>query len=209
MNITRNSMNMTKCVGCGRQVNAQMIACPDCGKPVGYSGGTPLPDPISAQRGVSGQRNVGIPKDTPPQREALAQNSEGQRLLGAGKYEEAIAALTEAIDLHPGLTGAYRSRAQAYQRLGREEEAKADLELVASRTPSARQPTPEEYDFRGRRWESSSEDVVGTGRYVLSFLLAGFIGLAIQYALRKKGWMATWINAVIFVVGIIALSAIE
>jgi hypothetical protein len=42
------------------------------------------------------------------------------------------------------------------------------------------------------------EDVVGVGRYILSFLLAGLIGLAIQYGLRKKGWTATWINAVIF-----------
>ena len=41
------------------------------------------------------------------------------------------------------------------------------------------------------------EDVVGSGRYILSFILAGFIGLGIQYGLRKKGWTATWINAVI------------
>ena len=32
------------------------------------------------------------------------------------------------------------------------------------------------------------DDVVGTGRYILSFFLAGLIGLAIQYGLRKKGW---------------------
>ncbi len=42
------------------------------------------------------------------------------------------------------------------------------------------------------------EDVVGAGRYILSFMLVGLIGLGIQYGLRKKGWTATWINAVIF-----------
>ena len=51
------------------------------------------------------------------------------------------------------------------------------------------------------------EDVVGTGRYVLSFVLAGFVGLAIQYGLRKKGWMATWINAVIVVMIVILFAA--
>ena len=44
------------------------------------------------------------------------------------------------------------------------------------------------------------DDVVGIGRYILSFFLAGLIGLAIQYGLRNKGWTATWINAVIFLV---------
>ncbi len=50
------------------------------------------------------------------------------------------------------------------------------------------------------------EDVVGAGRYILSFFLAGIVGLAIQYGLRKQGWTATWINAAIFVI-IVALVA--
>ncbi len=52
------------------------------------------------------------------------------------------------------------------------------------------------------------DDVVGTGRYILSFFLAGLVGLAIQYGLRKKGWTATWINAVLFgiVVTLVAAS---
>ncbi len=51
------------------------------------------------------------------------------------------------------------------------------------------------------------EDVVGAGRYILSFLLVGFIGLAIQYGLRKKGWTATWINAAIFGLLVIVLAS--
>ena len=54
---------------------------------------------------------------------------------------------------------------------------------------------------------SQDEDVVGAGRYILSFLLLGFIGLGIQYGLRKKGWTATWINAVIFVILVMVLVA--
>ena len=51
------------------------------------------------------------------------------------------------------------------------------------------------------------EDIVGAGRYILSFLLVGFIGLGIQYGLRKKGWKATWINAAIFGLLVIVLAA--
>ncbi len=51
------------------------------------------------------------------------------------------------------------------------------------------------------------EDVVGAGRYILIFFLAGFIGLGIQYGLRKKGWTATWINAVIFLIVVMVFAA--
>ncbi len=50
-----------------------------------------------------------------------------------------------------------------------------------------------------RHLAAIQDDVVGTGRYILSFFLAGLLGLALQYGLRKKGWTGTWINAVIFV----------
>ena len=51
------------------------------------------------------------------------------------------------------------------------------------------------------------QDVVGLGRYILSFLLAGIVGLAIQYGLRKQGWTATWINAGIFVILVTVVAA--
>ena len=57
-----------------------------------------------------------------------------------------------------------------------------------------------------RSSESEDEDVVGRGRYLLSFLLAGFIGLGIQYALRRKGWMATAINVPIGITALIFLA---
>ncbi len=51
------------------------------------------------------------------------------------------------------------------------------------------------------------DDVVGPGRYILSFFLAGLVGLAIQYGLRKKGWTATWINAALFLVVVTLVAA--
>jgi hypothetical protein len=53
-----------------------------------------------------------------------------------------------------------------------------------------------------------ARDVIGTGRYVLSFVLAGVIGLGVAYLLRNQGWLAIWINAVIGVIAwVILLSA--
>jgi hypothetical protein len=45
----------------------------------------------------------------------------------------------------------------------------------------------------GPTYSYQQEDVVGIGRWVLNFLLAGLLGLAITFFLRKQGWLATWI----------------
>jgi len=95
-------MAVTQCIGCGRNVSAQLIICPDCGTPVGYSGGTP-----TSKKGVA------------------------VRLHNSQDYEGAVAAFTEVIGLDPNDEGAYRLRANAYRRLGREEEAEADLQKAA------------------------------------------------------------------------------
>lgn len=47
------------------------------------------------------------------------------------------------------------------------------------------------------------QDEVGAGRYILNFFLAGLVGLALTYFLRGSGWMATWICAAIFVLGVV------
>ena len=164
----RDAVATSTCTGCGIQVTAHMIACPDCKKPVGYSGGTPLTSHRYLQMDVSEQKSVAISKDTPIQQEALTMSIQGHRLLQSKNYEEAIVALTEAVNLDPSFIGAYRGRAEAYQKVSRVEEAKADLQFMASKTPTInRQITPNEYSLGNRRMENSSEDVVGTGRYVL------------------------------------------
>ena len=55
---------------------------------------------------------------------------------------------------------------------------------------------------------ANATDVVGTGRYILSFFLAGFIGLGVQYFLRDKGWLATWINIGILIVTVVVFVAL-
>ena len=52
---------------------------------------------------------------------------EGARLLGDRDYEGAVEACTMAIESDPSWSSAYLTRAEAYQQLGRKEEADADL----------------------------------------------------------------------------------
>jgi hypothetical protein len=47
------------------------------------------------------------------------------------------------------------------------------------------------------------KDVVGTGRYVLNFALAGLVGLGLTYWLRERGWLATWISLAICILVVI------
>ena len=71
------------------------------------------------------------PQDSETKGAAIEKALEGARLLSAGDYKGAIAACTEAIEFYPGSLGAYRTRAEAYKRWGREREAEADLSHVA------------------------------------------------------------------------------
>ena len=68
-----------------------------------------------------------------------------------------------------------------------------------SYAPSAVQPA------YGR---SGAPDVVGAGRYVLNFILAGFIGLILTYLLRSHGWLATWICIPIMILGVFVLMSL-
>lgn len=70
---------------------------------------------------------------------------------------------------------------------------------VRSIAPSAVQPV---YGLSGAR------DVVGPGRYVLNFLLAGFIGLILTYLLRNHGWLATWICIPVLILLVIVLTSV-
>jgi hypothetical protein len=54
---------------------------------------------------------------------------------------------------------------------------------------------------------TEAQDVIGAGRYILSFIMTGLIGLGIAYALRKEGWLAIWINAAILIAVIAIVSS--
>ena len=58
---------------------------------------------------------------------ALERAQEGLRLISAGDYQGAIEACTEAIELDPRSLGARRTRVEAYNHLGKGEEAFGDL----------------------------------------------------------------------------------
>ena len=187
-----------ECPKCGTESEthdnfAHRIFCRDCGTPLPYTPNTR--DRVAVPNGQQAPD---------PRAEAMTRVNEGIRFVRAREYESSVAAFTEAIELDPSFIGALRSRADAYTKLGKHQEARADLALVESRTPKAprSQTQPLPYDYR----KYSREDTVGIGRYIISFLLAGFIGLAVQYGLRKQGWTATWINIVIFVILVILFS---
>jgi hypothetical protein len=46
---------------------------------------------------------------------------------------------------------------------------------------------------QGLTYSYQQEDVVGIGRWVLNFIIAGILGLIITFFLRKQGWTATWV----------------
>jgi hypothetical protein len=74
----------------------------------------------------------------------------------------------------------------------------AIAEGPAQRAPDLTSPMP--------AVSPAGEDVIGAGRYVLNFFLAGLVGLGISYFLRKQGWLATWICAAIFVAIIVVIT---
>lgn len=52
-----------------------------------------------------------------------------------GRYADALADLTRAIELEPDFPEAYASRGATYQTLGQDEEARADLARAAELAP--------------------------------------------------------------------------
>ena len=68
---------------------------------------------------------INATRETPA--EAAAENVEGVRLFQAGQYQAAIEAFSAALEIDPRFEAAYRCRAEALRRLGRLEEAHADL----------------------------------------------------------------------------------
>ena len=65
-------------------------------------------------------------------RDAADKFSQAVSLVESGDDEGAIALLTESITLNPDFPPAYRYRADAYQRIGRVEDAQSDLDRLES-----------------------------------------------------------------------------
>jgi tetratricopeptide (TPR) repeat protein len=149
---------------------------------------------------------------------AFEANNRGERLVAEGKLDEALTAFNEAVLASPGYATAWLNHAHVLERLGRNSEAEADREAARSLTAAME---PRSVDRTGQppahqwttpapartRYEYDSEDVVGPGRYILNFFLAGLVGLVVTFVLRNHGWLATWISLAIFVAGLIILAA--
>ena len=149
---------------------------------------------------------------------AFEANNRGERLVAEGKLDEALTAFDEAVLASPGYATAWLNHAHVLERLGRNSEAEADREAARSLTTAMESRS---VDRTGRppahqwttpapartRYGYGSEDVVGPGRYILNFLLAGLVGLVVTFVLHNHGWLATWISLAIFVAGLIILAA--
>lgn len=148
---------------------------------------------------------------------ALDLNDKGERLAGEGKLDEALAAFSGAVLASPGYARAWLNRADVLERLGRVAEAEADRGAARSLTASGMrpfQPPPQAAAYQWTapappraRLEYERDDVVGPGRYILNFFLAGFVGLLLTFILRNHGWLATWICLGILVVSVAMLAA--
>ncbi len=126
---------------------------------------------------------------------ATVKNDEGLRLLSAGDYQAAITAFTEAIDREPTLQSAYRNRAQAYRRLGRLDEADADLTQVESGKLSLSSVSVPNLGI------SSAGDVFEKLAYVVAIALG--IGFAIGvWAILGTVGLITLFGMALFVWGI-------
>ena len=148
---------------------------------------------------------------------AFEANGRGERLVAEGKLEEALAAFDEAVLASPGYTTAWLNRAHVLERLGRISEAQADREVVRSVTATLESRSSQgTAQGSAGQWAASAPprtryeydgDVVGPGRYILNFFLAGFAGLAVTYFLRNHGWLATWISLALLVAAVVILAA--
>ena len=192
------------CSSCGRQYNTQIIACPECGTPVGYSGGEAVdPQLLSASEEA--------------REEASAWNREGLDLLNGGKHDEAVAAFTRAIAAHSYYVVAYRNRARAYEAMGRVVEAQADLETWRSRSGAAAaigasQPAPRHLQMvdaaapvkEGKGLQLGAMIVGGIVGFVLSFML-GIVVVAIEGDLSPSVGLLIVANLVsLFIAGVVA-----
>jgi len=136
---------------------------------------------------------------------ALELNDKGERLRAEGNLEGALKAFSGAVLASPGYTGAWLNRADVLEMLGRVDEAEADRQAVHSLTAAKQSQlyfAPEAQPQVAREWitaappeiryEPDVEDVVGPGRYILNFSLAG----SCAFDQFIHGFPADWFDVV-------------
>jgi tetratricopeptide (TPR) repeat protein len=194
------------CSNCGSLTKMGAQFCSHCGARMGSGSAE-----AQADRGTAPGQAAAPARTAPVSAEEF--NNKGQRLEIEGKLDEALTAFGEAIMLAPSYANAYLNRAEVLEKLGRVSEAQADRQTARALTAAGARTGPAsavgEPAARAAAIEASMEerDVVGAGRYILNFLLLGFIGLGLTYFLRYQGWLATWICLAVFVVVVILIVA--
>ncbi len=118
---------------------------------------------------------------------------EVQKALDAKKMFDATKLVEDYLAEFPNIPGALKMLADVKRAHGvvnsqREQQWRKNQVSQGASLPST-----------GSRGTGHEVDA-GCLNYGLSFLLASFLGLLIQYVLRKQGWTAVGINAVIFVI---------
>ena len=103
-----------------------------------------------------------------PRQDAAIKVEEGRRLFQLGEYEDAVAALTEAIALYPGSPTAHSIRAFAYERLGERSKAKEDRQAIAAITSSPFPAVGDEaiaMNIEGRRLLEADDPAAAVGAF--------------------------------------------
>ena len=122
--------------------------------------------------------------------DAADEFSEGLRRLSAGENNAAAENASAAITLDPDHWSAYFRRAEAYGRLGLEEQANADLERAEFLMAAARQEMPKRMGFPDNAGTDFSASAgVSLGRVVGGIVggVAGFVAgcvMGVLYFLR-------------------------
>ena len=126
-------------------------------------------------------------------RDSADKFSEGLLLMRANDYEGAVDVFTEAITLNPAYANAYRYRAQAFEKLGRADDARADMEKLSSLSESTSQ---ESEQIRNRRVQRRNEIEQSTPTPTQSNTLF------VLFAILK--WLALALGVILFIAMIAA-----
>ena len=122
-------MQVSYCSHCGGEIRSEPAFCPHCGNAQPSTQVAPSADQLAQQ-----EESRQVARD---------KNSDGVQRLKDGQYESALTSFTDAIIANPEYALAYRNRAQAYDDLGRAQEAVADRATAASLQATERRETPE------------------------------------------------------------------